>query len=280
VIGVIPSPAALRRAAEERKRRGESGFSVVEMAVTLIVLAIIFGLTTGLIIGLQQQQVNVRATTSGVQQSQLAASEMIQYLRATSAVIVNPSSATVRPNDGPDLDDVTVTANIGTNSSGVVQPVTISINYTTSGSILKGTGLLDVTFTGKPASGPVLTRTVASYYVLAPCTAAPCPASAAPIFTYYEYNPNGSAGSLIAIPASSIPEPQGLTQQCALQKIVAIGINASFFAGPSDTPSRGYAANVATTVQTTVFLRNVSLVYGSTTTTSTTTTLPGGGCQA
>jgi type II secretory pathway pseudopilin PulG len=276
VSALVPSVAAARRAAAERRRRGEAGFTVTEMAVTLVVMGIVFGLVMGLIVGLQQQQVNVRATTAGIEQSQLASSELIQYLRAASALVVNSSTASVRPNDGPDLDDLTVTALIGTSSSGAVQPVTISVNYSASGSQLKGTGVLTVTFTGTAAS-----RTIATYYVLAPCTATPCPASEAPLFTYYEYSTTGSPGSVVAIPATSIPEPQGLKEQCALQKIVAIGINISFFAGPSDTPTRGYAADVATTIQTMVFLRNVSVVYGSTTTIpATTTTLPAGGCEA
>ena len=230
----------------------ERGFTVIEVTVTLAVLAIVFGLTFGLIVGLQQQQVNLRATILGAQQAQQAGVELVSYLRAAGAV--NPNGVATGATD----NSIVVSAYTGT-PAGDTQPqqALITVTYATTGSILPGTGVLDVTFKG--TAGHQYSRTIASYYVLSPTN---------PIFTYYEYNPDGSGGLV----KMSTHNGSGVSTAC-LPYIVAIGINVSFFAGPHDTPTRGYAADVATTLQTEIFLRNVSQIYGST----TTTTVAGGG---
>lgn len=252
-----PGPLSLAR--DSRRRAPDDGFSLVELSVTLIITGIIFGLTFGLIIGLQQQQLNIRATVAGSQQSQLASQEVVQYLRAGASPPAGTTESTT---------SVTLPAYVGT-AVGAQNPqsATVQVTYAAgkAGSLV-GTGTLDVTFTGQPVSGPVIVRKIATYFVLAPN-------AATPIFTYYEYAPTGAPGTLLKM--ASVP----ITQTCALQKIVAVGVNVSFFAGPQATPTRGYAGDIATTLHTTVFLRNTSLIFGSTTTTSTSTTLPAGGCQ-
>jgi prepilin-type N-terminal cleavage/methylation domain-containing protein len=244
------------------RRRGDAGFSLVELVVALAVMAVVVGLTVGFIIGLEQQQVNVDATVAGSRQAQLAAQEVVQYLRAAAtptagAGVTETSTEAMFP------------AYIGSGVTGSPAPSTaeLTVQYvpgTGAGSDVSGEGRLQVTFQGSKSS-----RVVDTFYVLAPNLSTRPPYT--PIFRYESYDPN-NPGQLhyMAMPAG------GITQQCALSQIVAIEIDASFFAGPSDTPTRGYAVDTASTVDTTIFLRNTKSVYGSTT---TTWVPPPGGCQ-
>jgi prepilin-type N-terminal cleavage/methylation domain-containing protein len=223
----------------------EAGFTLVELVVTMLILSIVFGITMGLIIGLKQQQVNLSATAAGLSESQLASQEVVQYLRAASS----PVSGSAETATG-----FVLPAYIGSSISPTImtpQSVTISAQYAT-GAVggLTGTGTLDITFTGGAFS-----RKIATYFVLSPNLSTP-------MFTYYQYNPT-SPGALQSIPLSGTPAE---VPSAELPDIVAVGINASFFAGPQDLPTRGYAIDISTTVNTTVFLRNSNLVFGSTTT--------------
>ena len=56
-----------------------------------------------------------------------------------------------------------------------------------------------------------------------------------------------------------------------LSSIVAVGIDVSFFAGPEAIPTRGYAADIATTLNTIVYLHN-TVAYGTPATTTTVVT--------
>ena len=247
-----------------RRMRGASdaGFTLIELIITMLILSIVFGITMGLIIGLKQQQINLSATVAGASQSQLASQEVVQYLRAASS----PVSGSLETDNG-----FVLPAYIGasTNPSVIApQSVTISAQYTIGhAGGLTGTGTLDITFTGGAIS-----RKIATYFVLSPATVPPTP-----MFTYYEYNP-ASPGSLEMIPWVVGSNPLQINNLC-LPDIVAVQIDASFFAGPQDLQTRGYAIDIATTVNTTVYLRNSNLVFGSTTVApSTTTTVPVGSC--
>jgi prepilin-type N-terminal cleavage/methylation domain-containing protein len=240
------------------RRAPEAGFTLVELIVTMLILSIVFGITMGLIIGLKQQQVNLSATVAGANQSQLASQEVIQYLRAASS----PVSGSAETANG-----FVLPAYIGQSTNPLAiapQSVTVSAQYTTGHpGGLTGTGSLEITFTGG-----AITRQIATYYVLAPATNTP-------MFSYWMYNP-ASPGNLQMIPwvvTTPVTNPPQINNAC-LSDIVAVEINASFFAGPQDLPTRGYAIDIATTVNTTVFLRNSNLVFGSTTVAPTVTTAP------
>ena len=232
--------------------------TLVELMVTIAVTGVVIGIAVGFIVGVQQQQLNVHATEAAAQQSELA-SQLVSYLRAAATPVAGTTETPT---------NVTVPAYIGT-PVGASSPesVTVQILYKPGQpGVLAGTGTLSVIFTGQPPTGPPKVRTVAVYDVLAP--------NAGSIFTYYEYAPSGSPGVLQQMPVVPI------TQTCALQKIVAVGIDVSFWGpGAGNLPSHGYAADIAATLDTTIFLRNTSFIFGSTTTAVTTTTLPAGGCQ-
>ena len=220
----------------------DEGFTLVELTVTLAVLAIVFGIAISLIVGLQQQQVNLLATVEGSHQEQIANQEVIQYLRAASTPDCAYGCLTDRT--------LTLPVQVGTPvGSALPNTDTVTMSYVqpANGHIY---GELSVDYTSHTGTS----RTLGTYYVLSP-------GSGTPIFTYLEYTPGSADGSLT--PMATLPVPT-----CAYSNIAAIRIHLSFFAGPSDLPTRGYAADIATTLDTTIYLRNSAAFEGSTTTTS------------
>jgi prepilin-type N-terminal cleavage/methylation domain-containing protein len=217
-----------------RSRHGgeAAGFTLVELAVCLLLMGIVTALTVGLTEGLEQQQTNVTDTVNGARQSQFAAEEVIQYLRAATIPtgVTETSTEAIFP------------ALVGDASGSNTTPVSVTITL----KYLPSTSQLQVQF-----AGTAKTRVFDTYDVI----------GTTGIFTYYEY---GSDGALVPMTAP-------FSAQCALNQIVAIGIDVSFLAGPSNSPPRTGSADLATTLDTTVFLRNTKLVYGSTTTSTSTT---------
>lgn len=243
-----------------------AGFSLVELTVTLAIMAIVVTLTVGLIVGLQKEQVNVNSTITGARQSQLASSEVVQYLRAAAT----PISASVSP-PSPAYPSW-FSGSYSETDTSLELPVWIGVQTapsTPNVDILQltyqssctpacpaGAGELKVTIIGDTGKS----RTLATYAVVAPST---------PIFTYYSYAPNTGDTQPMAVPAG------GITANCALVQIVAVSINLSMFASGSHADTSPFAADLATTLQTTVYLRNADATFGSTT---TSTTIPPGGC--
>lgn len=267
----------------EAVRRGDVGFTMIELIVTMSILILVMGIATGFIIGFQNQSTNVGGTVNGARQAQLASTALVQYLRATIQIAGDPPITS-----GGSVNTTPVIANAGADNLGVVADVgtatdsetptltAIYASYVAGGTGLPtGTGRLLVTFgcgtttppttsstTGCNSNG---TKTVTTFYVLAPSQ---------PIFTYYEYTPAPytSPPNTSNVQGSIEALPSGFGSSC-LDNIVAIGINASFFAGPEAVPTRGYAGDIATTLNTIVYLHN-TVAYGTspTTTTSTVTT--------
>lgn len=258
-----------RRATSGRRPRrpADGGFTLIELTVTMAVLLVVTSITFGMIVGIEQQNENVQATIGGARQSQIAGTALVQYLRAAvqiagSPPVVNGTPQTVNTPastanaTSTNLGVVTYTGNPSNGASPTLVPVYAT--YTAGGvtSQQLGTGKLTVVF-GYGTS----TETVKTFDVLAP-------AANAPIFTYYEYTPppygtSNPQGSLQALSSGA------LSQTSCLANIVAIGIDVSFLAGPGVLPTRGYAADVATTLDTTVFLHNATY-YGTSPTTTTT----------
>jgi prepilin-type N-terminal cleavage/methylation domain-containing protein len=264
------SPFAAGRARAAAVRRGvDAGFSLIELIVTMAVMALVMVIASALIIGFQQQTQNVAATVNGARQAQIASTALIQYLRAAIQIAGSPpltGSSLTTLNTTPlaanaSANSLGVIADVGTATAGETPTLTpIYATYTAgTGSLPTGTGTLAVQFGCNAAQGCAsgVTHIVTTFFVLSPSQ---------PIFTYYKYSPapyssppdtTNVEGSLVAIPfvGSSIPA-------ASLSSIVAVGIDVSFFAGPEDLPTRGYAADIATSLNTTVYLHN-TVDYGS-----------------
>lgn len=276
-----PSLFAPCRARAAIRRVGDAGFTLIELIVTMAIMALVMVIASGLIIGFQQQTQNVGATVNGARQAQIAGTALIQYLRAAIQIagspplqpgsptptILNPTAAIA--NAGP--NSLGVVANVGTPSclspapwTSCETPVLTPIYaYYTAGthSLPTGTGVLQVQFGCGPVYGGCasgVTHVVSTFFVLSP---------SAQIFTYYMYtsqpytsppNTTNVQGSLQAITQTQL----ALNPTLYLPQIVAIGMDVSFFAGPEAIPTRGYAADIATTLNTIVYLHN-TVNYGT-----------------
>lgn len=260
------------RAAIRSVRQSDAGFSLTELTVTLVIMAIVVGLTVGMIVGIQQEQVNVNNTVTGSRQSQLASEEVVQYLRAASTPISPSGSPPTGGYPSWFTGSYTETSTslelpvwVGVQSPTPSTPNVDVMQLTYSGSCNPkcpaGAGELQVTITGQKGS-----RTVATYYVVAP-------GANQPIFTYssYVYVKGATTGTtqVMGMPAG------GITENCALVQIVAVQVDMSLFASAGHQLVSAYAADLATTLQTTIYLRNADDTFSSTTTSVPT---PPGGC--
>lgn len=225
----------VRRAARLWRGGEESGLTLVELVVTLAVVAVVVALSAGLVVGIEQANTDVGLSVQAVRQSSLADQSLVQYLEGAESV--TSASAT----------SVTVTTAVGFDRATLTGG-TIPLTATWRAPEAPGE---DATFVVEYDAGTPRARLVATYDAYA--------AQPGPVFTYYEY---GAGGQLVALPIVPVPA-------CALSKIVAIGIHVTFLAGPQ-VPTPGFAADLPTTLQTTVYLHGLSgAPPPSTTTTST-----------
>jgi hypothetical protein len=241
--------------------------------VTMAIMLLVMTIASGLIIGFQQQTQNVAATVNGARQAQIASTALIQYLRGAIQIAgVPPLTGTPTPTTlnttalltNAEPNSLGVVADVGTATAAESPTLTPIYSYYTSGThaLPTGTGTLQVQFGCGPVYGGCasgLTHVVSTFFVLSPTQ---------PIFTYYQYSvapftspPNYTnvQGSLVAIPFSGTPAS---IPTASLSSIVAVGIDVSFFAGPEALPTRGYAADIATTLNTIVYLHN-TVKYGT-----------------
>ncbi len=237
----------------------------------MAVLLVVTGITFGMLVGIQQQNVNVQATINGARQAQLASTSLVQYLRAAVQIAATtPVTVTgTSPNLVYSVNTPPSTANATSQKLGVVTytgdptggaaPTLVPVYATyTAGPVTRqqvGTGKLAVVF-GFGTS----TYTVKTFDILAP-------GANNPIFTYYEYTapPYGSGnpeGTLHQLSSAA------LALATCLSNIVAVRLNITVLAGPGATPTRGYAADVASNVNTLIYLHNATY-YGVPPTTST-----------
>jgi len=236
----------IRRAADLRANGSrEAGFTLIEMVVGLLILTVISSIAFTVITQLMSEGQAITDSVVGIQQSDRANESILQYLRGVTSFIGATQTAS----------SLSANSNVGYNSGQVVGGTTLPppygpVNDVLSATWTAGSGRTDATFTVTINSN-VFTEYYARPVVVAGVTQ--------PTFTYYKDN---GAGGLTAL-TSPVPA-------CAYPEIYAVGIQVSFLAGPQ-RPTEGYAADQATTLLTTIYLRNPTNA-ASTTTSSTTTT--------
>ncbi|HEV2362444.1 MAG TPA: hypothetical protein VGS21_12135 [Acidimicrobiales bacterium] len=243
-----------------RAARGDSGVTIVELATTLLILGISFGITCGLLIGLQTQDVNVGATVKASESSEFASSQLVQFLRAGETV----SAAS--------KDGMSVYSIVGFDASGE-ETALVNVAFTPASGRL-GVGKLTMSMSqweSGPSGGGSTTTTLIpvnnanAYDVLAPPTVGGTPGQ---LFTYLRYSTDGS-GTLVPIAFDASGDVPG----SCLSYIAAIKLNITFYA-PGVTLARGYADDNATTMSNEVFLRNSSAFQTTPTATTTSGALP------
>jgi len=218
----------------------EAGFTLIELVIGLFILTVISSIAFTVITQLMSEGQAITDTVVGIQQSDRANESILQYLRGVTSFTGATQTAS----------SLTANSNVGynTNTAGTVPygPDTAALSATWA----PGVGRTDATFT-VTINGNTYSEYYARPVVVGGVTQ--------PTFTYYKDNGSGGLTALTA------PVPA-----CAYPEIYAVGIQISFLAGPQ-RPTEGYAADQATTLITTIYLRNPTNAV-STTTSSTTTT--------
>jgi prepilin-type N-terminal cleavage/methylation domain-containing protein len=273
-----------RLESSDRGGQDEAGFTLIELMVTLAVLALIVGLLMGFIVELVQQSTNVRETMLGVEQDQIAGEGLVQYLHAATVVLPGSNAtalevsilagedstdtpedvnvgAVLSPPSSSGLDSVFTTSvtpaeGTGTQSSindyDAVPVQTISSVTTTSGSTtvsLSSGGFTDV-LTGMNVTGTGIaigtTVKAVSGNRLTLSVSATASGSVTLTFGQPFIYYYSDDGALSSTMAPTYAE---------MSQVVAVGINVTFLAGP-EHPTGGYKAVRPTSFRTTVSLQN------------------------
>ncbi len=214
-----------------RLQGGEDvGFTIVETAITLLIVSIVMGLVFGFITNFFQQSVNVSDTMSGVQQDQTAGEGLLQYLHAAIVILPGSNATTL---DASILDGVTSGTNpvpqVATFQAELVAPAGPNLDATFQTSMAANGGYCPV----PPAAPNPNCRSMNDYDVVNSST----------VFTYYL---GGASVTTTTTPTNA-----------QLSEIVAVGVDVTFLAGPQK-PTEGFQAVRPTTLQTTVYLQNAS----------------------
>jgi prepilin-type N-terminal cleavage/methylation domain-containing protein len=241
--------------APARRRAGDAGFTLVELVVTLLLVAIITPLAFGLIRNLLQQSTDVHDTMVGVQQDQVAGEALLQYLHGATVILAGSDATTLDASIDAGINASTQAPDTATLTAVLAEPTSPSLDATFTTSITPNGGAPSNVGT----YDAVASTSVFSYFyndtTLGATTSAPCSASA-------------SADLPTGLACTSAPtDPQ-------LPAIVAVGIDVTFLAGPH-VPIEGFAAVRPSNFETTVYLQNSAGVAAVASGTPTTTTSPG-----
>ena len=231
--------------------RGDEGFTITELLVTLLIMSIFMAMTTLIVFNVLSESAGQRATLSGVQQAQLAERTFGQYLRSTTAINYLSASG----------NDLVFATDVGvTDVSGVINPSTETVEAELCTTANPKVDSLEIIFglpagstgiqqcldgTTPPSSIPAGVRLVQAFYITPPT---------APIFSFYTLTTSGSNNQpqLSQMTLANAVAAVGSTSTSSIQ---AVGLNATFLPPPGPKV-QGYASELGTAVQTVAFLRN------------------------
>jgi prepilin-type N-terminal cleavage/methylation domain-containing protein len=305
----------MERGIKHRSQPGkpeDSGFTLVELLVTLLILSIVMSITTALVIAVGQQTTNITDTVQGIQQEGSASAGLIQYLRG--AVQILPVYNSAGAQIGPSATQLDVVANDGfnvnsyTNNYGVTaanQSNCTNIDalwYKTSTSTAAAFDIsFDVPSSGLPQQLPwsALTSTDGTApYTYSPSSPCSPPTTGTPdtevrtladyqalstqvdpVFTYWTFQP-GATTTSTTLATPNIPP--GLVQlptagTAAVLPLCALNRVAAIgvhvtFLAGAQKATNGASTDEPTTLNTLVYLRGSSTSNAPTTSSSTTTT--------
>lgn len=228
----VPRPS--RRSGGEE---GEGGFTIAEMAVTLLVTSIIIVLAFGFVTNLLQQATNVRDTMQGVQQDQTAGEGLLQFLHSAIDVLSGSNATTL---------NASILAGVSSETPGTA---TFSAQLTNSAS-----PNLDAVFSTTVTPCPVSASTCSTPRTIDDYDAV----NSSAVFTYYY---NNYSVTPVVLASTNTPT------NAELSEIVAVGVDVTFLAGPH-VPIEGFQAVRPSNFQTTVYLQNAAGAPSPTTTTT------------
>jgi prepilin-type N-terminal cleavage/methylation domain-containing protein len=286
-------------------RRDDSGLTLIELIVTLLVVSIVMTLSALLIVNVNQQSSSMLDTIKGIQSETGAEQSFVQYLQGATELLAlyNKSGTQIGPS-ATEMDMVVNEGFIATNTNGQTnnwsgnagaQYLSNCTNLdalwtvpTTPGADAQFLVGQDIPSTGPPDTAPwssvaangtgpysfnpvspcaptTVLRSLSDYYALSTQSM-----TVDPVFTYWKWG--AATGSTLAnVPPglNQLPLSGGVIPAVCLSEVAAVGIHITFLAGPQ-TPKEGFAADQPTTLHTLVFLIG-SPTQGLTTTTTTTT---------
>jgi prepilin-type N-terminal cleavage/methylation domain-containing protein len=238
---------ARARDASAARRRGDGGFTLVEVLIALVILGMVVPAALFITRNLNQQAANIGADVQGVQQDTTAGEALYPYLQSATAVL--------------------------SDSTSTYLDAEIYFGFDQQNAI-PNTAELEVTLVRPPGADPYGKQTELEATIVNPVPASQCANNQAQqctqsrtVGTYsalyepgaftYEYNtPVGSTGPSGLTDPSALNTPS-TTQagSVVLSEIVKVEINITFLAGPN-RPITGYSQIQASHFNTTVYLEN------------------------
>ncbi|MGD0085171.1 MAG: prepilin-type N-terminal cleavage/methylation domain-containing protein [Acidimicrobiales bacterium] len=294
------------------RQRNDGGLTLVELVVTLLVIAIVMTLTSMLIVSVNQQSSDMLDTLKGVESATGAEQSFIQYLQGSTELLAlfNGAGTQIAPSD-TEMDMVvndgfstTTPGSNNPNNWGNNEPYTSnctnldaiwSVPSSPAGADAQFSVGSDVQATGLPNQAPWSTAgNGAGPYTFNPTSPCSPPSTAAirsvsnyyalstqtdPVFTYWAWGTVSTSTTTTIVAKPNIPP--GLVQlpvnAAGVIPLCALSEVAAVgihvtFLAGPQTPKEGFAADQPTTLSTLVFLIGNATAGATTSTTTTSTT--------
>ncbi|MGO9557653.1 MAG: Tfp pilus assembly protein FimT/FimU [Acidimicrobiales bacterium] len=260
--GTVRAPFRIALAATRKRAVGDdSGFSLTEMLVTLLVISIIMALSAAAVVLLEKSSSSVLGTEYSLQQEQIASEAVTPFLHAAVGLTAaGATSFTMTTYSG--IDDNTGTI------AGTTYPGTYGAAETDTLTACFGSLVSKVPSCGTPPTGhnpwvfAVVVTNPSGKSSTIEATDSIAPTNVTSTNTYsFEYfdslgNQLGASGS-----------DNGTVPACALFDIDSVNISVGFQTGPR---TAGYSGNQISTWRTTIYLPNADTTTTTTSASSTT----------
>lgn len=263
--GTVRSPFRIALAATRKRAAGDdSGFSLAEMIVTLLVISIIMALSAGAVVLLEKSSSAVLGTEYSFQQEQIASEAVTPFLHAAVALTAaGPTSFTMTTYSGIDDNSGTI--------AGTTYPGTYGAALTDTLTAWFGSCGEPIAACKNPPTGHnpwvfavIVTNTAGkSSTIEATDSLGPTDVSSTNTYSFEYFDSLGNQLGATSTDHGTVPG-------CALFDVNSVNISVAFQTGPR---TAGYSGNQISTWRTTIYLQNSDTTTTSTSA-STTTACP------
>ncbi len=235
----------------------DDGMTLAEIAVTMLVFAVVIAITLGIISSLSQQSVNLHDSTTSAQQEITAGEALEPYTHSALQVVVNGSSSTT--------DLFGATGALPTSKEFEYLAYS-GFNY----SAAAGTPscvLVDAKWYAPTTTGGSATFKIAT--VPANCSTG-IQISGAPVTVVGTYAALGSPSTAVFKYLNASGTAITPNAPCTSQEVYAVIVNVTFLSGPQKA-RQGFSANRQTTLYTEIYFQPNSATTTTNPATTTTT---------
>lgn len=224
----------------------DSGFTITEMLVTMLVLSIIMALTSGILISLNSSSTSVQNSVRSMNSEQTASAAVVQYLHSATAVTAA----------GPNSLTMTTLAGISDGTGGTGDPLTSTLTL----SIANPTASVPYyVFSAQLTNSAGKVTTIETYDSAAPYTYSSSAGTyGTPLTNVYTFSYYNAAGT----PLGQSVSDAGTVPTCALGTIARVDIAIPFLTGARGPSTEN---NDVTTWSTSVYLQSSATVSTTTT---------------